>query len=398
MPSRGWRKPRSKKGILFVAVLLAFAFVSMGYYGGLFSTAISSGWQGCDLNTRVCLDITHKADYPTTGRVRWQVEGLPGGASYKPYGQIYNWQTGQWGGDAPNGANVNANNEVRVRAIVGDNVDKALISSTQARLVSLEIEGDQDQDGIPDFDDKCPTVAGQAVDSAGNCILKCQVNPGELLVVEPFAAGDTVTSSSFRYPVERFCPEVHGVVVLDVSTEKSYEDTSLYGQLPVSVPSGFVYSFYYVAKNPGIDVVCEEGTGYDPETGKCILTPGIEFICSRGVFNEDLLKCTVNPLIETVCAEGTFSIEKQKCIKVIQADVETEFDCSGTFDPSTGICTMQPSGTAYDCLEGTYDAESNTCIVTPKFRTGMDPMLLMLLIVIAVIGVVGAAVFLAKKK
>ena len=398
MPPRGWRKPRSKKGILFIALLLAFAFAGMGYYGGLFSTAISTGWQGCDSLSRVCLDVTHKAYYPTTGRVNFVVEGLPSGASYKPYGQIYNWKTGTWGGIEPGGQYVNANNEVRVHAVVGDNVDKDLISSAQARLVSLEIEGDQDQDGIPDFDDQCPTVAGQAVDSAGNCILKCQVNPGELLVVEPFAAGDTVTATSFRYPVERFCPEVHGVVVLDVATEKSYEDTSLYGQLPVTVPEGFVYAFYYVAKNPGIDVVCEEGAGYDPETGRCILTPGIEFVCSRGVFNEDLLKCTVNPLIEQVCEEGTFSIEKQKCIKVIQADIEEEFDCSGSFDPSTGICTMQPTGTTYDCLEGTYDAESNTCIVTPKFRTGMDPMLLIGLVIVLIIVGAGVVLYVVKRK
>lgn len=205
----------------------------------------------------------------------------------------------------------------------------------------------------------------------------CTVLPGELLVKESFAGGQSIDLFSTRYPVMRFC-EQNPVILVDQESQGS--DTSLkpYKRLvageQVDIPSNQVWEVSYIMRNVdaegnsifgftcagnellnlitgecepqiGIVQVCSEGT-YDPERHLCITEP--ELGCPGGVIENG--KCTVYLPVEQVCEEGTFNEDTGECMAAWNecplgySRIELgdgEFRCDSELSPTT-LKALQP--------------------------------------------------------
>ena len=219
--------------------------------------------------------------------------------------------------------------------------------------------------------------------------LPCVFDSNQLLVVQDFRSGSTISKSTLRFPPVKFC-SVHPPIIVDSFTKTSYTDlnilTRLNNNADYVVPQDKVVAIFYVANNDpsipalcspddvynlnsglcedviGFVTVCQEGT-FDPSKGICVTQPGIEYVCPEGArYDISLNVCIYNPPVQTICEIGAYNPNTGKC----EYNPPTDIICSqGTYNPITQLCEYTPPTSAICPAGTTYNLITNKCEYTP---------------------------------
>lgn len=367
---------KGKVNILFILIIVAiFILFFNGFH--LESVVTSSVPVSRSLwisgATSILRDSLVSVDVPVnpTGKMKidlsWQVSQFP--CCIVPVFYVYNWKTSSYetflDDSGAYSKYVNSDKQIKVSLNWKWTASDQAFSDTVLYSIDPRVEGDLDTDGIPDFSDPCPTLAGGIKDQFGNCAL--QLGTNQLLAVEAFGAGKTVSKTSMRYPVVAFS-RLNPVIITDSSTNSVSINKQIYDDLDVGktlqVPVTQTWSIFYVINNNGqLPTICDGAI--DVNTGKCANIPtGIVFVCSQGQFDPSLGLCVVQGTVQTVCAYGRFDTVQGLCIwnPPIQAVCP-----SGTvYDIDSQKCTYTPTSEAV-CNSGyTYNSATNKCEIYPS--------------------------------
>ena len=250
-----------------------------------------------------------------------------------------------------------------------------------------------------------------------------QLGTNELLAIETFSGGSTVSKTSFRYPVVRF-PSILSPIIIDAETNSiiidspvtyvpdtcdlcenvgdtgralgsclecietsegnrwkqqttfalcteegiDVEVTSKFNYIiqtwetsPTSCPSETIPSiinrlsngetlqvpetqtwtiFYILENNYQLPTICDI---IDAETQQCLhISPGVLYVCSEGQFDPSLGLCAIQPESRIICPEG------------------------GRYDVSLNVCIWNPPLQAVCPTGSVYNVNGETCQYTPQ--------------------------------
>jgi len=199
--------------------------------------------------------------------------------------------------------------------------------------------------------------------------LPCVLGENQLLAVESFSGNTVISEDSLRFDVVKYC-SIHPPIVVDAFTKTSYTNldilTKLKNKQTITVPSDKVYSIFYVLDNsdekiPG--VLCNPTQAYNIDEERCEDAIGFIQVCSSGTFDPATGICTIQPESKRICPEdGYYDLAQGVCI----IHPETKADCpSGTeYNEELNICWYEPEIKEL-CTQGQWDSEKNACIITP---------------------------------
>lgn len=126
----------------------------------------------------------------------------------------------------------------------------------------------------------------------------CAYSAGQMLVMDRFTAGDTISPSTTTYLPVGYCSE-HSPLILDENTMRSYIDcqssdvtlcnnilTKLKNNQPYVVPTGKQVGLYYIADKPlNVVAVCQLGETYVAKEGLCLNTLLLTTPCYNGIID-----------------------------------------------------------------------------------------------------------------
>jgi hypothetical protein len=255
--------------------------------------------------------------------------------------------------------------------------------------------------------------------SQGKVIGKCSysekftLSENQLVVMESFYGGSTISRTSTRYPVVSFI-SILPTIIIDATSNSIMTDKTIYDYLDegetFTIPTDQTWSLFYVIENnyqlpticdivdvktgqctsinPGIVTACSEGQ-FDPSLGLCVIQPESSIVCPEGgrydtaqkvcifnpplqavcpdesVYNVNTLKCEYTPQTSNVCeADFTYNSAKNKCERY----PESEINCpSGyAYDSITDKCLKYPNEIVICPLGTTYNSETDKCEYTPS--------------------------------
>jgi len=217
---------------------------------------------------------------------------------------------------------------------------------------------------------------------------KYLLGENELVAMETFTGGATISRTSTRYPIVSFI-YILPAVVIDSADDSVTTDRGIYDNLDegqtLQIPVTQVWSVFYVILNnyqlptlcdiidvdtgecthinPGITTVCSYGT-FDPSLGLCVIQPESSIICPEGgVYDVTQDVCIFNPPLQAVCPENSvYNVNSGMC----EYTSEEAF-CNDGFDynPTTGKCESYPES-QINCPGGyAYDEGTDMCIRYP---------------------------------
>jgi len=217
---------------------------------------------------------------------------------------------------------------------------------------------------------------------------RLKLNPNELLAMESFAGGATISKTSMRYPVVQYAFLVPAIII-DADDNSISTSTQVYTQLDdgsvLQVPQRQTYSIFYVIENnyqlptvcdavnvdtgqcatiqAGIVTVCSEGQ-FDPSLGLCLVQGNSKIVCDVGRLDTAQGKCIWNPPLQAVCPSGSvFDPDDDKCY--YYPDPKIVCDEGFTYEKSSGKCIKRPS-MGVDCPSGSvYDPTEDKCFYYP---------------------------------
>lgn len=212
---------------------------------------------------------------------------------------------------------------------------------------------------------------GDKISVEVSAILEMKAN--QLLAMESFGAGKTVSKYSTRYPVVKFAYETNPVLIVK-SDGKTTLSKEIYRQLDdgkvMQVPSNEVWTLFYVVENNyQLPTICEGAV--DVSTGQCAsVASGVIMVCSEGQFDPALGLCVVQGTLKTICEYGRFDVSQGVCIwnPPIQADCSNCAQYKCVYNVNTKKCEWTPE-TQPTCPSGTtYDSWSNKCVYQPDLQ------------------------------
>ncbi len=264
----------------------------------------------------------------------------------------------------------------------------------------------------------------------------CEQSGEELLGLESFVGGRTLSITDLRFQPTKFCLDHPAIItsedesgststaeiyqrlsqgeVLNIPQEQTWTVFYIFyndGSIPQSCPD----EFYDVEKEKCIDLTgivqfCSEGT-FDPNSGTCTVTPEVRFVCEIGRFDEKQQVCIFNPPNQAVCDIGRYNSITGKCeftpeheficeenyvynptTNVCEGRPLSVIDCGGlSFNPQTGLC--EGSGDeVLECPEGTVEiGDDCQAPIKEKFSLNLltqTQKIIFLIILIIIIGVV----------
>ena len=195
---------------------------------------------------------------------------------------------------------------------------------------------------------------------------KIALNQNELLCIESFGGGSTISKYSTRYPVVQF-PRLTPAIITDatdnsVSTSKAIYDTLDSGAV-VQVPYNQTWTlFYVILNNYQLPTICDV---VDVKTGLCAkIQPGVVYACSQGQFNPALGLCVIQPESITICPEGgRFDVAQGVCIW--NPPLQAVCPIGSIYDVNAKMCYFYPNA-SYVCPTGTtYNSAQGLCIGNP---------------------------------
>ena len=210
-------------------------------------------------------------------------------------------------------------------------------------------------------------------------VTTCTYDAGDLIVVESFTGGQTITRSSTRYPIKGFC-KAHPAIITDAITRTSSTSTVVYDQLlnnsPITIGTTQTLTLFYIIENNyQLPTYCSQGTAVSvntcTQTGgvwecSCVPSLGIVYACSQGLYDPALGLCVVQP--ESTCSLGRLERHTNGtyyCVwnPPIQADC-TPYGPTAYFSVNLNKCIYTPQ-IQYNCTIGTYNDVVGKCIYTP---------------------------------
>jgi hypothetical protein len=192
-----------------------------------------------------------------------------------------------------------------------------------------------------------------------------QLGKNQLVAMESFSAGKTISKYSTRYPVVAFSP-VLPVIIADATTNSIKTDKSIYEQLDagkaIQVPSNQVYSLFYVIDNNyQLPTICDV---LDVKTNECAkVNPGVVQVCSEGQFDSSLGLCVVQPSVTSICTQGRYDVQNKSCI--YNPPIQAVCLNNSVYNVNLDKCTYTPSSQAV-CNIGNYNVVRNICEYTPS--------------------------------
>jgi len=185
--------------------------------------------------------------------------------------------------------------------------------------------------------------------SQGKVIGKCSysekytLGENQLVAMESFYGGSTISRTSTRYPVINFV-SILPTIIMDSTSNSVMTDKTIYTTLDnggtYQIPLDQTWSLFYIIENNyQLPTVCDV---VNVETGLCTsINPGIVTICSEGQFDASLGLCVIQPESSIVCPEG------------------------GRYDTSQGLCVFNPPLQAVCPEETVYNVNTEKCEYTP---------------------------------
>ncbi len=217
---------------------------------------------------------------------------------------------------------------------------------------------------------------------------KLLLGPNQLVVMESFSGGSTISKTSTRYPVILWGGEILPAIVIDASDNSVSTSEAIYDQLEagtIQVPYNQVYSLFYVIENnyqlpticnvvdvdtglcaqvnPGIVTACSEGQ-FDPSLGLCVVQPESIAICpAGGYFDVVQAVCIFHPPLQAVCEQGIYNVNTEMC--EYYPDEEYVCDYGFVYNSNIGKCVAYPLH-QINCPGGyAYDAVIDKCVRYP---------------------------------
>jgi len=193
----------------------------------------------------------------------------------------------------------------------------------------------------------------------------CQMEPYEILGMETFGPG-SINIQDLRYMPDKFC-RAHPVILTDSIKGGSTTDdgNSIYEKLisgqEINIPGSQTWTIFYIFDNTNTNYGCTKGEIINLNDDQCKSAIGVQHICSEGSFDSNLGTCVVNPVVVTECERGFFDEVTQECVYV---PPEYSICPSEAYTLVDGECILYLEGDT-ECIEGTFDADQNACIVTP---------------------------------
>jgi hypothetical protein len=221
---------------------------------------------------------------------------------------------------------------------------------------------------------------------------KYELGPNQLVAMESFSGGSTISRTSTRYPIVSFI-YILPPIVIDADDNSVSTDRTIYDELDdgktLQIPTSQVWSLFYVIENnyqltticdvidvetgqcakinPGVVIACSEGQ-FDPSLGLCVVQPESRIICPEGG-RYDVAQgvCIFNPPLQAVCPEGSiYNVNTEQC--EYSPDTAYVCDIGFNYNPSTGKCEKYPDQ-QINCPGGyAYDQAIDMCIRYPDER------------------------------
>lgn len=234
------------------------------------------------------------------------------------------------------------------------------------------------------------STASYAINAVTAETYTLNLTSNQLLAMETFGAGRTISKYSTRYPVVQFS-KINPVIITDNEKKQVSLSTAIYDDLNagnvLNIPVNQTWTLFYVINNNGqlptlcdngaVDVltglctsiptgivtICSEGQ-LDPSTGLCVVQGTVKTICEFGRFDTTQGICIYNPPTQAVCLSGSvYNIDTQKC----EFTPQVEAICSSgyTYNIQKNVCETFPSSVINCPPNYAYDSSTNKCVNTP---------------------------------
>ncbi len=230
------------------------------------------------------------------------------------------------------------------------------------------------------FSEKFATTpyCGNGICDAGEtfstCIIDCgaeyrmKLQPNELLAMETFAGGATISKTSTRYPVVVFS-HITPAIIMDAMDNAIIvdKDNDIYQRLDsgetIRVPEHQTYSLFYIIENNyQLPAVCDV---VDVDTGQCAqISPGVVTVCTEGQFDPKLGLCVTQPTSKIICTVGRYDTAQAVCIW--NPPLQAVCGAGSTYDPDTQKCYYYPEKQAICAAGYDYDSKSGKCLRYPE--------------------------------
>ena len=215
---------------------------------------------------------------------------------------------------------------------------------------------------------------------------KFVLGENQLIAMESFSGGSTISKTSTRYPIINFV-DILPAIVIDSKDNSVLTTKLIYENLEdgeaQQIPLTQVWSLFYVIENnfqlpticdiidvstglcakvnPGITIACSEGQ-FDPSLGLCVVQPESRTICpDGGRFDVVQNICIWNPPLQAVCPSGSvYNVNTETC----QRTPISEFVCTSGFsyNPDTDKCEVYPESQIHCQPSYAYDTQLDQCI------------------------------------
>ena len=221
---------------------------------------------------------------------------------------------------------------------------------------------------------------------------KFKLDTNQLVAMETFAGGATLSKLSTRYPVIEFI-YILPTIVVDADSNSLSTDVTIYHRLDegqtIQIPTSQVYSLFYVIENnyqlpticdvvdvttgqcakinPGIVIACSEGQ-LDPSLGLCVVQGESHYICPEGGYYDAVQsRCIFHPPLQAVCeSPSVYNVNSEMC----EYSPDTEYVCESGFvyDLNSDKCMKYPDKQINCPSSYAYDLNSDKCIRYPDER------------------------------
>ncbi len=221
---------------------------------------------------------------------------------------------------------------------------------------------------------------------------KFSLGENQLIAMESFSGGSTISKTSTRYPIISFV-NILPAIIIDAEDNSVTTTGAIYERLESGeaqqIPLTQVWSLFYVIENnfqlpticdildvstgqcakinPGITIACSEGQ-FDPSLGLCVIQPESRTICPEGGrFDVSQGVCIWNPPLQSVCPEGSvYNVNSETC----QINPISEFVCPSGFsyNPNNNKCEVYPEKQIHCPSSYAYDVSLDECVRFPDSR------------------------------